>query len=476
MSIQYSGNAQTFTFNSGASTPSSDYESALVGGLVTAGWSNNAVAASDVLTFTGNPANNSTVTLDSGGNAITYTFVSVFANTAFNVLIGVDAAHSISNLNAAINGGAGGGSLYGNGAGYHAHTTITSVASSTTITATYITGGSAGNGAAATTTGTVNATWATSTLQGGGNLLSSAITPQGLQCTVLIFTVSGSFYSPGTALKVIAGDRTRARVSLDQANGVVPTTTNWRCICSKYQFFVFVPGSGDTTIVGNGISVGVPFIPTSLQGPVISAATNASPIVCTVTGHGYTSAQTVFIVGGLGNTAINGSFTIVVIDANTFSLTGTTGNGTYTPNSAFVANTTIGNTIVEAIWATGSSSAGPVSFRNGMNPNGANVWNMVNALGGSNFTSTSAPAVFWQANAVVWYDGSYLLHEPLMGWGKSSGGTQFILGQMFDAVVLKNSTIALDQTATFDSPSHNFWTLTVDGGTGIKSSVLLATS
>ena len=62
----------------------------------------------------------------------------------------------------------------------------------------------------------------------------------------------------------------------------------------------------------------------------VQGATNASPIVINIPGHGYTTGQSVDIGGILGNTAANGIFPITVIDANNFSLNGSTGSGAYT--------------------------------------------------------------------------------------------------------------------------------------------------
>jgi hypothetical protein len=66
----------------------------------------------------------------------------------------------------------------------------------------------------------------------------------------------------------------------------------------------------------------------------VSAATNASPITVTSAAvHGLTSGERVVISGGTGNTAVNGTWTVTVVSATTFSLNGSTGNGTYTVNS-----------------------------------------------------------------------------------------------------------------------------------------------
>ena len=71
------------------------------------------------------------------------------------------------------------------------------------------------------------------------------------------------------------------------------------------------------------------YLPASLATGTISAATNASPIVISSADHGLITGASVTITGALGNTAANGTFIIVVIDADTFSLTGSTGNGVY---------------------------------------------------------------------------------------------------------------------------------------------------
>jgi hypothetical protein len=62
----------------------------------------------------------------------------------------------------------------------------------------------------------------------------------------------------------------------------------------------------------------------------ITGATNASPIVITSSSHGLTTGARVTITGVGGNTAANGTFVVTRVDANTFSLQGSTGNGAYT--------------------------------------------------------------------------------------------------------------------------------------------------
>jgi hypothetical protein len=68
----------------------------------------------------------------------------------------------------------------------------------------------------------------------------------------------------------------------------------------------------------------------------ITAASNTSPIQITAANHGYVTGQTITISGVGGNTAANGTWTITVIDANTFSLNASTGNGAYTSSGTAV--------------------------------------------------------------------------------------------------------------------------------------------
>ena len=79
-------------------------------------------------------------------------------------------------------------------------------------------------------------------------------------------------------------------------------------------------------------------------GPrAIASSTNASPIVVTTAAaHGYSTGQKVTIVGHATNTNANGSWTIIVTGASTFSLTDSAGNGvggatgTYAPRAGLL--------------------------------------------------------------------------------------------------------------------------------------------
>lgn len=79
---------------------------------------------------------------------------------------------------------------------------------------------------------------------------------------------------------------------------------------------------------------------TDLQATVtgsvaITAATNASPIQITSAAHGLATGASITLTGVGGNTAANGSWSITVVDANNFTLNGSTGNGAYTSGGTY---------------------------------------------------------------------------------------------------------------------------------------------
>ena len=119
-----------------------------------------AVFATGTLTTTANFGNGETVTTGSK----TYTFQTVLTNVDGNVLIGVDATASLANLAAAINLGAGSGTVYA--AATTANGFVSATPGASTIVATALLAGTVGN-AIATTETAANASWATATLLGG---------------------------------------------------------------------------------------------------------------------------------------------------------------------------------------------------------------------------------------------------------------------------------------------------------------------
>jgi phage tail sheath protein FI len=132
----------------------------LISAPLTLNWM-EAIQAIGTLTFGGIPLNTETVTI----GAKTYTFQTVLTNVDGNVLIGVSAAASISNLFAAITLGAGAGVSYA--AATTAHPTASaSTPIGATMVAYALVGGLAGNAIVSTSTVTLG-TWGAATLLGG---------------------------------------------------------------------------------------------------------------------------------------------------------------------------------------------------------------------------------------------------------------------------------------------------------------------
>ncbi|MCX7420271.1 MAG: right-handed parallel beta-helix repeat-containing protein, partial [Planctomycetia bacterium] len=83
------------------------------------------------------------------------------------------------------------------------------------------------------------------------------------------------------------------------------------------------------------------------SGTVTATTGNGvTPIVITSPNHGLTSGRRIVVSGVQGNTAANGAFTVNVIDANSFQLVGSTGNGVYTGGGVW--STSVRDVILQA--------------------------------------------------------------------------------------------------------------------------------
>lgn len=140
---------------------------------------NQGVRATETLTFTGNALDTETVVID----VKTYTFQTVLTNVDGNVLIGATASDSLDNLIAAINLGAGAGTLYA--LATTLHPTVSAAAGvGDTMDAEAKAGGTAGNTIATTETITAG-TWGGATLSGG---VDSVLAPHDLEQILAAYT------------------------------------------------------------------------------------------------------------------------------------------------------------------------------------------------------------------------------------------------------------------------------------------------
>lgn len=91
-------------------------------------------------------------------------------------------------------------------------------------------------------------------------------------------------------------------------------------------------------IISNGEPILVSGPAWRQPGIAITGATNASPIVITANSHGLSNGDEVVVSGVQGNTAANGIWTVANKTANTFELSGSTGNAAYTTATGFAAS------------------------------------------------------------------------------------------------------------------------------------------
>ena len=135
-----------------------------------------------------------------------------------------------------------------------------------------------------------------SATSGGGWELQSQATAAGVAFRVLLvgdIHVGGA--SPTFAnvyVTTLLEDVISAAFSL-----TIDPVLQYRIICDPYQFFVFAQ---ESTTQQTNVAAGVPFLQSFLVPLIISAATNATPVVCTTTTpHGLTTGTTISIEEGL---------------------------------------------------------------------------------------------------------------------------------------------------------------------------------
>lgn len=89
------------------------------------------------------------------------------------------------------------------------------------------------------------------------------------------------------------------------------------------------------------------------QNGTITAATNTSPIdITTSAPHGLANNQWIVVSGGTGNTAMNGSWEVTVVDATHATLKGSVGNGAYTGGGTWKLVDTLKTTDSRPLYST----------------------------------------------------------------------------------------------------------------------------
>lgn len=120
-------------------------------------------------------------------------------------------------------------------------------------------------------------------------------------------------------------------ISRDYSPAASPYVANKVHVNFMYELSVFLNKILGYSVVGQ---TGWDINNTDIKSLSISAATNATPIQVTTATHGLTTGQVVFITGGTGNTGVNGTFIVTVLNGTQFTLNGSVGNGTYNAGTA----------------------------------------------------------------------------------------------------------------------------------------------
>lgn len=168
----------------------------------------------------------------------------------------------------------------------------------------------------------------------------------------------GTVIVPSSSLQVVLGTSSTGTAAQVVATRSLATLT------SSFGYGPLVEASGEAIIAGGTVLAMKTATTTagSLNAGVaknISSSTNATPIVVTSTGHGFSTGQIVTISGHLVNTAANGTWAVTVLTADTFSILatgvgvgGATGTATYTGSVA--GGTAITTTGASPIYFSGT--------------------------------------------------------------------------------------------------------------------------
>lgn len=141
-----------------------------------------------------------------------------------------------------------------------------------------------------------------------------------------------------------------------------------------------------------GVKVGPP-------RKAITGATNANPISITCAGHGFATGTKVVISGVAGNLNANGSYTITVVNANTFTLNLRAGSGTYTAGGNVYSFTAIPKSANGTAISPGAGLAGHILIQI-VDDNG--VWRDVTREILSMGTTVGEPNAIVQLQRPLW--------------------------------------------------------------------------
>lgn len=249
----------------------------------------------------------------------------------------------------------------------------------------------------------------------------------------------------------------------------------WKTITSGATSARIAPG--DTIrVMGSPAPTSLGINGTWTNGPLpstksIVSSTNATPIAVTVTGHGFSTGDTVLIASHTTNTAANGVWEITVSDANTFTLTGSVGNGVGGATGTVRNQNNCRVTLASALTAniTDCESAWTA------------VANVTATLGTTDYkenkgaASVAIAAAFTTGKAAYFATGTLNLsgYQQVSFWIKQTAGTVAIAGDV--SIRLCTDTAGATSVHTIAIPALaalNRWCcITVDTGGNLNSAI-----
>lgn len=267
----------------------------------------------------------------------------------------------------------------------------------------------------------------------------------------------------------------------NDANDGLTFANRWKTISDGATAARIAPGDtikimgspAPTSLAQNATWTGGGQLPTQ----TITSSTNATPIVITKAAHGLASNEFVIVYGHTTNTNANGTWKITVIDANTFSLNGSTGNGVGGASGNFRPCT---NYVVQL---TSAVTAEIASYKN--RGEGAAAWTASASVTTSQNTtdfkcgdvsdSIAIAAGFTTGLAAYFATGALNLsgYQQVSFWIKQTAGTVGAASSASLTLCSDTAGATVVNTVNIPAiPSLNYWTpFTVDLGAALGASI-----
>lgn len=210
---------------------------------------------------------------------------------------------------------------------------------------------------------------------------------------------------------------------------------------------------------------------------LINGATNATPISITCVNHGYLTGDTVVITGVGGTTSANGTWEITSTGSNTFTLDGSTGNGTYTGSGTVrLRNNTrviLTSAVSQNIASTGARRSAWTAVAGGnvttsFNTSDYKEHNQSDSIAiGAGFTT--GLAAYWTLPASLNLSG----YQQVSFWIKQTAGTIGSSGAVDLRLCSDNAGVTAVNTINIPNlAALNRWMpVTVDLGANLGSSI-----